>query len=216
MSCIKSSNSLLQYIYTDEKYRIELRRLGLLIHDARERLEEMGIASEDDGEQIRVQNEIIRLNDEYTKIQKKIRGRRTGVMVAVPKLSEKTAEDGKNIVEIEIGFSFLNKEDKWDFIGKKHVSGFGVSLAMSRGEALYTKTFKDFLYIKDEEGCCFSSRIPIKYTETIFNFIDRCKRYYKDKDDCCCFVFPMWVRDPTGPFFRESLGELYCSIYNLI
>jgi len=205
---------LLQYIYTDEKYRAELRRLGLLIHDAREKLSALIAISDSVDNQLVIENEIKELDDQYIKTQKKIRGQRTGVMIAVPACSGDKTKDDKHIVEVEIGFSFLNKKDKWDFIGEKHVPGFGVSLAESRGSTLYTKTFKEFLYTKKRCGYQFSSRIPMKYAESIFNFVDRCKRYYKDTDECI-FVFPQWVTDPTGPFFKESIVDLVNEIYQV-
>lgn len=210
-------NNLMQYLYTDEKYRIKLRELGLAIGKTKNELEQEANITPYKRSMLTEHLDV--LNNQYKDIQKKIRGQRCGVMIAIP--TEINVLDNNSNVsayEIRIGFSFLSNRDKWDFIGEKRVPGFGVKLATDRANFLISSpTFKDFLTVEHHipPYNYFSSRIPMKYAVSIFNFIDRCKRYYKSNDSCK-FIFPLWVSAPDSPFNKETPEELLQEISLLV
>lgn len=107
------------------------------------------------------------------------------------------SDDNKVIV----GFSLCNKSDKFDYIRSLKYPGFGVLIAKERAERW--SNHKDYFIQKSwtqeqlniEEKLFFLKNpnpktiveIPPSIFKQLTSFIERCRKYYKDKE------FPVWV-----------------------
>lgn len=91
--------------------------------------------------------------------------------------------------ELAIGFSLCHKnKDRYDFIdeGKKRVPGFGKKLAVYRA-------------VKWQNAMPGEVKIPPSIAGELFQFLERCQRYFKDK------FAPM---DITEEELKMLLGEM--------
>lgn len=111
-------------------------------------------------------------------------------------------EDNQSVM---IGFTLCHTIDRFDYVGGVRQEGFGVEIARTRAEKwkFHTDYFVQKTYREDEielgldgEMDLFRYENPDKQTVVeippsvmakMKGFIERCKRYYKDKD------FPVWT-----------------------
>jgi hypothetical protein len=117
---------------------------------------------------------------------------------------------------VNVGFSLCNKIDRFDYINGKPVKGFGIKTAKERAEKwnLFTEFFVQKSWTEaqlenDDEDLLFIINpnpqqvveIPPSIVAPLLRFIDRCKKYYKDKE------FPEWVRkfENNEPYPAEEL-----------
>lgn len=121
------------------------------------------------------------------------RGRLKGVMVAYT-----SDEDGL----VRIGFSMCHPSDKWDHISGVHQPGWGKQIASDRAEkwinksnAMIHKNMEAALGVMSEHEdepelidlIKKSVIIPDTMHGSLKAFVERCRKYYKDKR------FPEWV-----------------------
>lgn len=133
--------------------------------------------------------------------------RRKGVMVAI-------YEPGSDTVAI--GFSLCNSLDQFDYKDGKKEKGFGLGIAKKRGtknidtewikihgitsipQKLRDQGDKDDKWIPEV-------KIPASVVVPLRNFVDRCRRYYQDKN------LPVWVHllddETVINSIRESISE---------
>lgn len=101
-----------------------------------------------------------------------------------------------------MGFSMCNKIDDFDYVNGQYEPGFGLNLAKERAEkwSSYTGFFVQnswteeeiegpddlVAYVNPDTTCIVE--IPPSIFDKLQVFIQRCKRYYQDKN------FPEWVK----------------------
>lgn len=90
---------------------------------------------------------------------------------------------------VRIGFSMCHSFDKWDHVEGIHTPGFGKWIATQRGEKWASK---ERSILSRDVGVSHLSNaviIPDSMYESFKKFVDRCKKYFKDKQ------FPEWIED---------------------
>jgi len=154
--------------------------------------------------------EYIRKNDRWSKEQNKYRskGEKRGVLYA--------SIDPINPNAVIVGFSLCNKLDRFDYIKGNREPGFGMDLAAERAIkwANHTDFFVQNSFNEMEIEDSFNGDIELTMKENpdtkrvvevppsiigrLEIFIERCKKYYKDKK------FPEWVE-------KVAVGEeIFC------
>lgn len=144
--------------------------------------------------------EYIRKNDGFRKVEgsdeKRMvtRGEKKGVLYCGI-----DPNDAENVV---MGFSLCSPLDRFDYIGgDRHEKGFGVKTAKGRAEkwSLYDNFFvqnsftEKMIFDGDDLLLLLNPNpqevveIPPSIMPRLKTFIERCRRYYKDKE------FPIWV-----------------------
>jgi hypothetical protein len=110
-------------------------------------------------------------------------------------------DDDQSVI---VGFALCHGIDKFDYLDGQREEGFGLSLAKSRAEKFrfHTDYFVQKTFTEKEfndnleyciEGYIINSdpksivEIPPSVIVRLKPFIERCKKYYKDKE------FPVWV-----------------------
>lgn len=109
--------------------------------------------------------------------------------------------DNQSVV---VGFSLCNKLDKFDYIGGERKPGFGLNLARIRAEK-WSNHINFFVQNSWGEDIIYDTEDPLNFIinpnpseiveippsieDALKVFIDRCRKYYKDKD------FPVWVKN---------------------
>ena len=111
-------------------------------------------------------------------------------------------DDDKSVI---VGFTLCHSIDRYDYPGGQRDVGFGVKLAQIRAEKFrfHTDYFVQKTYTEDELVDDFGIElkvvkfvnpdsksvveIPPSVMVRLKTFIDRCKKYYKDKE------FPTWI-----------------------
>jgi len=101
---------------------------------------------------------------------------------------------------VMIGFSMCNKLDEFDYVNGQHEPGFGLDLAKQRAEkwSEFTGYFVQNSWteneIEEEDLIGFINpdtktvvEVPPSIIGPLKKFLQRCKRYYQDKD------FPVWI-----------------------
>ena len=131
---------------------------------------------------------------EYIRKNGRKKGRKKGVMWCGI-----NPDDANKVM---VGFSICNSLDRFDWIDGNYCSGFGVDLAETRAEkwASYTdyfvqKSYTEPMLFDDEKNLVrFINpnpktivEVPPSILDRLNTFINRCKRYYKDKE------FPLWT-----------------------
>jgi len=116
--------------------------------------------------------------------------------------------DPHSLKNVIVGFSLCNSIDTFDYVNKERKKGFGVNLAKQR--AIKWSFYTDFFVQKSHTEAEIEKEIAMKeqgeinylvnpnpqfvveiqpsVIDPLKNFIERCRRYYKDKD------FPEWVK----------------------
>jgi len=103
---------------------------------------------------------------------------------------------------VVVGFTLCNNIDRFDYIGEKHMKGFGANTAKIRAEKwsehtdyFIQNTFSEFMLDSDCPLLAIINpdtekvvEIPPSVVGRMNTFLARCRRYYKDK------VFPVWVQ----------------------
>jgi hypothetical protein len=106
---------------------------------------------------------------------------------------------------VMIGFTLCNSIDRFDYIEGKPVPGFGAEIAKKRADKWknHTEYFvqksytQSQLYFDDDVDILMYKNpnpqevveVPPSIVDRLKTFIERCKRYYKDKD------FPQWCEN---------------------
>jgi len=127
-------------------------------------------------------------NDAVIKYDKTIKDlaydvERTGVMFA-DVLPNRWPE------KVIIGFSLCNlKYDRWDHINGRYQKGFGVNVAFNR--ACKWMEIEDDA-AKSMKYTSLSEAVPDTMKKPLISFIERCSKYYQDKD------LPYWAKDLCG------------------
>lgn len=150
--------------------------------------------------------EYIRKNDRWSEKENKYRskGEKRGVLYA--------GIDPTNSNAVIVGFSLCSKMDRFDYIKGNREPGFGQELAEERANkwANHTDYFvqnsfnemeiedswsgQEFLKLKENPDTKTVVEVPPSIIGRLEIFIERCKKYYKDK------AFPEWVE-------RVAIGE---------
>lgn len=167
-----SANELIQYIRIDGDIREKIEQKIKEIKG----IKESELTSADYERIQKLEKDIIILNSQ-------LYGERVGVMLA-----KKVAEEE----QIGIGFSFLNynKNDRWDRVSNKRIKGFGKDIARIRA----TK------FLSNDHNIFYT--IPPKYSDSVFNFIQRCISYYGFEK------MPVWVKEPQS-FSNEIEDNMF-------
>jgi len=133
---------------------------------------------------------------EYIRKNGRKNGRKKGVMWC--------GIDNNDPDSVMIGFTLCNSIDRFDYIENKPVPGFGAKIAKLRADKWknHTEYFvqKSYtqkqLYFDDDNILMYENpnpqevvEIPPSIIKRLKVFIERCKRYYKDKD------FPQWCEN---------------------
>jgi hypothetical protein len=125
-------------------------------------------------------------------------------------------EDPKSVV---IGFSLCNKMDKFDVVNGKKRNGFGLEMATKRA-VMWSNHIDYFIQRSWTEEQLFETEplgyfvnpnpkevveIPPSIAQQLQVFIERCKKYYKDKE------FPVWTENiRMGKPYADSMDiEIY-------
>ena len=145
---------------------------------------------------------------EYIRKNNRSKGKKKGVLYC--------GIDPEDVNNVIVGFSLCNTVDRFDYIGGKPVKGFGLDTAKQRAEkwSLFTEYFVQKSWtedeIDDETHALLMIKnpnpqqvveIPPSVLAPLKRFIDRCRKYYKDKE------FPEWVRkvEDDEPYPSEEL-----------
>ena len=90
-----------------------------------------------------------------------------------------------------VGFSLCNKRDRFDYIfGKDRCNGLGIHIAQERALQWTNHNHCFIQHLRIHRLNANSKdivEIPPSIVKDLFYFIERCKKYYKDKK------FPAWV-----------------------
>jgi hypothetical protein len=131
---------------------------------------------------------------EYIRKNGRNKGRKKGVLFC--------GIDPSNSQKAVVGFTLCNNIDRFDYINDKPAKGFGLETAKSRAEkwANHTDFFVQNSFtekmIEDEDFTLLVFinpdkqkivEIPPSVVGKMKIFLERCRRYYKDK------VFPEWI-----------------------
>ena len=137
---------------------------------------------------------------EYIRKNGRRKGRKKGVLFCGI-----DPDDSKSVV---IGFTLCHAIDKFDYISGQRQDGFGRDTAKLRADKwkfhtdyFVQRTFTEDEIIQAEEGgddsidlmvyenpdSITTIEIPPSVMVRLKSFIERCKKYYKDKD------FPLWI-----------------------
>ena len=136
---------------------------------------------------------------EYIRKNGRKKGRKKGVLFC--------GVDPDNPDSVMVGFTLCHPIDDFDYIKGQRVPGFGLDTAKTRADKLkqhcnyfIQKTFteeeidahvcgemKIFKYINPDNRSIVE--IPPSVEKNLVSFIERCKKYYKDK------TFPEWVEN---------------------
>lgn len=154
--------------------------------------------------------EYLRKNDRWSNEKQKYtsRGEKRGVLFCGINPNDPNA--------VVVGFSLCNSIDRFDYINGAKEPGFGLDLAKTRANK-WAKKERCFVQFSNDEAAYEDGEVLMKLnhdTETILEippsvigrlrvFLERCKRYYKDK------TFPMWTDDVMDDTFVE------CEVVNV-
>jgi hypothetical protein len=92
--------------------------------------------------------------------------------------------------KVIIGYSLCNRKyDKWDHIQTRYRRGFGLHIAFARA--------CKWMEIEDDaersmKYTTLSDEVPNSIRKPLKAFIERCSKYYQDKD------LPYWAKDLCG------------------
>jgi hypothetical protein len=107
-------------------------------------------------------------------------------------------DDDQSVI---FGFALCHPTDRFDYVKNQRVVGFGLEIAKLRAEKwkFHTDYFVQKSFTEEEisDGDLFKYinpdtstivEIPPSVMIRLKGFIERCEKYYKDKD------FPLWIR----------------------
>ena len=139
---------------------------------------------------------------EYIRKNGRRKGRKKGVLFCGI-----DPDDDQSVI---IGFTLCHAIDRFDYIKDQRVEGFGLETAKLRADKwkFHTDYFVQKTFTEDElEDEVFMYKnpdnqsiveVPPSVMVRLKTFIERCRKYYKDKD------FPMWIQ-------KIEQGESYPS-----
>jgi hypothetical protein len=122
-------------------------------------------------------------------------------------------DDDQSVI---IGFTLCHAIDRFDYIKEQRVEGFGLETAKLRAEKwkfhtdyFLQKTWKEnelddedvLIYIYKNPDNQSIVEVPPSVMVRLKPFIERCRKYYKDKD------FPMWIQkiEQGQPYSEKQL-----------
>lgn len=135
---------------------------------------------------------------EYVRKNRRSKGKKRGVLFCGVH-----PQDAQSVI---VGFSLCNSIDRFDYVDGIRIPGFGLAIAKKRAlkwsdytdyfiqnsftEGMINDEFTDLiLYINSDPENIQVVEIPPSIVDRLKTFIERCKRYYKDKE------FPVWVEN---------------------
>ena len=111
---------------------------------------------------------------------KRTRGCKKGVMIAFV--------DPENESKVSIGYSLCHKRDRFDYRQGFRLEGLGVLYALQKADKhRETGNFIISFHPVHKQYSKSTLKIPQSISDDLKRFINRCKKYYKDKE------FPEWA-----------------------